>query len=158
MWTFRIRFSVEGVCINASGAVMKNFTQILHKIEVLYGLNLCLFGSLEVSSAGDGFHSSCSFRLSSEKSFHRLSLLRLPRLPPPHTLTTCRLGNTACAWTSHTSWWGDITRPGGDQIHTQTVTARQVIFRQFACVLFTHLCCSASDNWSSTDTLLVYVV
>lgn len=80
----------------------------------MYVLNLCLLKGLWMSSVGDGGDSRSPLRVSSEKSFHKWSLLTLPRLPAPHTSTTCRLGNKAWAWTSHTACRGDNIEPGGN--------------------------------------------
>lgn len=66
-----------------------------------------------MSSAGDGLDNRCSLRLSNERSFHRSTLLNLPRLPHPHTSVTFKVGNTALARTSHTAWGGDDEKPGG---------------------------------------------
>lgn len=66
-----------------------------------------------MSSAGDGLDDRCSLRLSNERSFHRCTLLSLPTLPPSYTSITFKVGNAALARTSHTTWGGDDTNPGG---------------------------------------------
>lgn len=54
--------------------------------------------------------------LSSEKSFHRCTLLSLPTLPPVQTSITMRVGYTTVACTSHKTCGGEEADPADGKV------------------------------------------
>lgn len=83
---------------------------------------LCFLPPLRVSSAGVGLERRCMLSLSSEKSFHRCTLLSLPTLPPVQTSITIRVGYTTVAWTSHKTCGGEEADPADREVKGHTVS------------------------------------
>lgn len=54
--------------------------------------------------------------LSSEKSFHRCTLLSLPTLPPVQTSITIKVGYTTVACTSHKTCGGEEADPADGKV------------------------------------------
>lgn len=80
------------------------------------GTHLCFLPPLHVSSAGVGLERRCMLSLSSEKSFHRCTLLSLPTLPPVQTSITIKVGYTTVACTSHNTCGGEEGDPAGGTV------------------------------------------
>lgn len=59
--------------------------------------------------------------LSSEKSFHRCTLLSLPTLPPVQTSITIKVGYTTVACTSHKTCGGEEADPADGKVGVFTM-------------------------------------